>query len=146
MGTKADAGTRQALRAALAAAEAKKALEPVVLDVRGLAGFTDYFLLCHGANPRQVQAIADEIERALAKRRPPRRPSHREGYAHAEWVVLDYLDFVVHVQSAAGRAFYALERLWQKAPHWRPEPRPRRAAGAARPATKRRRAGAKRTE
>lgn len=138
MATQSDAATRRALRAALAAAESKKALDPVILDVRELANFTDYFLLCHGANPRQVQAIADEVERALARRRPPRLPAHREGYTNAEWIVLDYLDFVVHIFSAPGRSFYALERLWQKAPRWQPAARPAPAAAARRRRTSRR--------
>lgn len=88
----------------------------VALDVRGLAGFTDYFLITHGGNPRQVEAIAEAIEQAVQRGGGPRL-AHREGGAEAEWRVLDYLDFVVHIFSAAGRRFYDLERLWQKAPH-----------------------------
>lgn len=134
-----DLRTRQQVKTALRAAEAKQALAPIVLDVREQAGFTDYFLICHGSNPRQVQAIADEVERMVGEKFR-RQPAHREGYSHAEWIVLDYLQFVVHVFSESGRNFYALERLWQKAPRWaaegraaqRPGAAPRRAAKRAR--------------
>lgn len=126
----ADQRIRRALFAAWRAAEAKKAQDTVALDVRGLADFTDYFLITEGANARQVEAITDAIEhaaeRAMAGGGP--RLAHREGGAEAEWRVLDYLDFVVHVFSAASRRFYGLERLWQKAPRLAlPAPRPARA-------------------
>ncbi len=110
---------REALFRAWRAAESKKAEDIVALDVRGLAGFTDYFLIAHGGSARQVEAITDAIEEAV-KRGGGARLAHREGGAEAEWRVLDYLDFVVHIFSAGGRRFYDLERLWQKAPRLKP--------------------------
>lgn len=109
-----DAQLRRQLRTAVTAAVAKKALDPVLLDVRQKAGFCDYFLLCHGANPRQIQTIAEAIELALDQ--AGLRPSYREGGREAEWVVLDYVDFIVHVFSPKTRRFYDLERLWSPAP------------------------------
>lgn len=125
----ADQRIRRALFSAWRAAEAKKAPDTVALDVRGLADFTDYFLITEGANARQVDAITAAIEHAVARAAAGGGPrlAHREGGAEAEWRVLDYLDFVVHVFSAASRRFYALERLWQKAPRLAlPAPRPAR--------------------
>jgi ribosome-associated protein len=95
------------------AAYGKKAADVVVLDLRKLAGFTDYFLICSGQNPRQVKTIADAVEEALRTR--GLRPSHVEGYERSEWVLLDYFDFIVHVFGRATRDFYALERLWGSA-------------------------------
>jgi ribosome-associated protein len=98
--------------AARAAAE-KKATDAVVLDLREVASFTEYFLICTGASTRQVQAISNSVEDEL--RKAGRRPSHIEGYSSAEWILLDYGDFIVHVFSAASRRFYDLERLWRDA-------------------------------
>ena len=95
------------------AAESKKATNAVVLDLRGVTSFTDYFVICSGSNPRQNQAIADEVEKQLAAAGEPVRSS--EGYQTAEWILLDYGDMVVHVMSAEARAFYDLERLWRQA-------------------------------
>jgi len=95
------------------AAEDKKALDLRILDLQGLASFTDYFVICSGANPRQIQAIADEVERRLAEQ--GRKPLGIEGYEHAEWVLVDYGEFLVHIFSEAARAYYDLERLWRKA-------------------------------
>jgi ribosome-associated protein len=95
------------------AAEDKKALDLRILDLQGLASFTDYFVICSGSNPRQIQAIADEIERRLAEQ--GRKPLGIEGYEHAEWVLVDYGEFLVHIFSEAARAYYDLERLWRKA-------------------------------
>ena len=103
------------MRRAAQAAAAKKAANLVLLDLRKLAGFTDYFLICQGNNQRQVQTIADEIDRIL-ELEFRLSPAHREGYQHAEWVILDYVDFVVHIFLPASREFYGLERLWAKAP------------------------------
>ena len=98
------------LKAAIAAALDKKALETVVLDLRKSSAFTDFFLICTGANTRQGQAIADSIQEAL---RPAGvRPALIEGYEHADWILIDYFDFVVHIFAPATREFYALERLW----------------------------------
>jgi len=96
----------RAVRAALD----KKALDVVVLDLRHTPAFTDFFLLCSGQNTRQVQAIADAVEEAL--RTVKVRPSHVEGYERAEWILMDFFTFIVHVFTPQTRAFYSLERLW----------------------------------
>jgi ribosome-associated protein len=84
-----------------------------MLDLREIASFTEFFLICTGANPRQVQAISDSIGEQL--RNEGKRTLHIEGYSSAEWILLDYGDFIVHVFSAASRRFYDLERLWRDA-------------------------------
>lgn len=99
---------------AVEAARDKKALRVTVLDLRGSDAFTDLFVICTASNVRQAQAIADAIEERLRTR--GRRVAHIEGYDRAEWVLLDYFDFIVHVFTADTREFYALERLWGKAP------------------------------
>ena len=98
---------------ALRAAGDKKAVEPVVLDLRELASFTDYFVIASGTNARQVQAIADEIVERLKDEGT--RPERVEGHRTAEWVLIDYGDFLVHVFEAKARRFYDLERLWREA-------------------------------
>lgn len=98
---------------ALAAASDKKALEPLVLDLREVANFTDYFIIASGTNTRQVQAIADEVVEQLKKQGT--RASRVEGYNAAEWVLVDYGDFIVHVFEDKARRFYDLERLWREA-------------------------------
>jgi len=100
------------LTTALAAAAEKKAINIVVLDLRDIASFTDYFVIASGANERQVQAIADEVVETLKKSGSP--VSRMEGYKTAEWILLDYGDFVVHVFDAKARKFYDLERLWRE--------------------------------
>jgi ribosome-associated protein len=107
------AGLPAAVDRAVQAARDKKAIDLQVLDLRALAGFTDFFVICSGKNARQVQAIADAVEDALRKDHV--KPAHVEGFARAEWVLLDYFDFVVHVFSSERREFYALERLWGSA-------------------------------
>jgi ribosome-associated protein len=92
------------------AAVGKKGQDVVVLDLRKSEAFTDFFVIATGANQRQVHAIADGVETALKS--ADVRPSNVEGSQRAEWVLLDYFDFVVHVFSPAARAFYGLERLW----------------------------------
>ena len=96
----------KAVRAALD----KKAHDVVVLDLRNTPAFTDFFVLCSGQNQRQVKAIADAIEEALRAARV--RPAHVEGYDRAEWVLMDFFTFIVHVFTPQTRAFYSLERLW----------------------------------
>lgn len=96
----------RAVRAALD----KKAADVVLLDLRQTPAFTDYFVLCSGQNTRQVKAIADAIEEAL--RAAKVRPAHIEGYDRAEWILIDYFTFIVHVFTPQTRAFYSLERLW----------------------------------
>lgn len=104
---------------AIEAAEDKKALDLVVLDLRKAAGFTDFFIICSGANPRQIRAIADGVMAALAIEGT--KPAHVEGYDRSEWILLDYFDFIVHVFAPETRNFYGLERLWGNAE--RVEPR-----------------------
>ena len=96
----------KAVRAALD----KKASDVVVLDLRNTPAFTDFFVLCSGHSQRQVKAIADAVEEAL--RAAKVRPAHVEGYDRAEWVLMDYFTFIVHVFTPQTRAFYSLERLW----------------------------------
>ena len=98
--------------AALHAAGEKKAIDPVVLDLRDIASFTDYFVIFSGANERQVQAISDEIYEQLKKAGSP--AARVEGYKTAEWILLDYGDFVIHVFEQKARKFYDLERLWRE--------------------------------
>jgi len=105
---------KQQISAAIQACLEKKAEELSILEMeKGSGAFTDYFVLCSGTNPRQVQAIADEVE--LRLKAADLRPAHVEGYKQAEWVLLDYVDFVVHVFSEKARKFYDLERLWKTA-------------------------------
>jgi len=98
---------------AVRAAEDKKATDLTVLDLRKAAGFTDYFLICSGTNPRQIRAIADSVMEALAA--DGATPAHVEGYDRSDWVLLDYFDFIVHVFAPETRMFYSLERLWGNA-------------------------------
>lgn len=98
---------------ALRAAVEKKALEPVVLDLREVASFTDYFVITSGSNERQVQAIADEVFERLKK--AGTSAARVEGHQTAEWILLDYGDFIVHVFNDKPRKFYDLERLWREA-------------------------------
>ena|SRR2546421_8364878 len=105
--------------AAIQACLEKKAEELTILEMeKGSGAFTDYFVLCSGTNPRQVQAIADEVEFRL--KATGMRPTHVEGYKQAEWVLIDYVDFVVHVFSEKARKFYDLERLWKSAKRLEP--------------------------
>ncbi|HYO62442.1 MAG TPA: ribosome silencing factor [Pyrinomonadaceae bacterium] len=101
------------LRGALRAASDKKALESVVLDLRRVASFTDFFVITSGTNVRQVQAIADEVVERL--RDEGERALRVEGYNAAEWILIDYGDFIVHVFEDNARRFYDLERLWRDA-------------------------------
>ena len=110
---------KQQVAAAIQACLEKKAEELSILEMeKGSGAFTDYFVLCSGTNPRQVQAIADEVE--LRLKATDMRPAHVEGYKQAEWVLLDYVDFVVHVFSEKARKFYDLERLWKSAKRLEP--------------------------
>ena len=99
---------------AVEAAREKKAQQIVLMELGDVAGFTDHFLICHGTSGRQVQAIADEVERRLSL--AGLRAAHIEGYQNAEWVLMDYVDFVAHIFSEKARTFYDLERLWRTAP------------------------------
>jgi ribosome-associated protein len=105
---------------AITACQDKKADEITILELeKGSGAFTDYFLVCSGSNPRQIQAIAEEVEHRLE--RGGMRPTHMEGYKQAEWVLLDYVDFVVHVFSEKARKYYDLERLWKSAKRLQPQ-------------------------
>ena len=104
----------KAVAGAVRAALDKKAEDVVVLDLRKAGGFTDYFVIATGANPRQITAIADGVREAL-KRDFDERAALAEGVDRSEWILLDYFDFVVHVFSRDCRAFYGLERLWGNA-------------------------------
>src|SRR5947209_8694889 len=138
---------RQQVILAVKAVESKKGEELTILEMdRNSGAFTDYFVVCTGTNPRQIQAIADEIERQLAQ--DGSRPNSIEGYNQAEWVLLDYVDFVVHIFSGRSRKFYDLERLWKSATRLTPadlakKPTAKKAAPAR--AVKARKAPAKRT-
>jgi ribosome-associated protein len=99
---------------AAAAAADKLASDIVAYDVSEQLVITDAFLLCSAANDRQVRAVVDEIEEKL--RRADARPARREGEREARWVLLDYIDVVVHVQHAEERVYYSLERLWKDCP------------------------------
>lgn len=105
---------------AIAACQDKKAEEVTILELEKDSGaFTDYFLVCSGTNPRQIQAIADAVDERLEAL--GMRPAHTEGYKQAEWVLLDYVDFVVHIFSENARRYYDLERLWKTAQRLTPE-------------------------
>ena len=99
---------------AVQAARDKKALDVVVLDLRKAGGFTDYFVICTGTNPRQINAIADGVEDTLRKDFGE-RPALAEGVHKSEWILLDYFNFIVHIFSRECRSFYDLERLWGNA-------------------------------
>jgi ribosome-associated protein len=102
-----------ALKIALNAADDKKAHDLIALDISGIASFASYFVLCTGDSSRQIQTIANEVEQRL--RALGIRPSHVEGYQNAEWILMDYMDLVVHIFSKNARAYYDLERLWRDA-------------------------------
>src|SRR5215467_8610941 len=105
---------QQGVLDALRACESKKAGDVALLEMdKTASAFTDYFVICSGSNPRQIQAIADEVELSLGRR--GLHPLHIEGYKQAEWVLIDYVDFVFHIFSEATRKFYDLERLWKSA-------------------------------
>jgi ribosome-associated protein len=98
----------------------KKAEDLKVLDLTEMGSITDYFVVCHGRSSRQVQAICDNVEERLKKAKV--RPGHIEGYATGEWVLMDYVDFVVHVFTQEKRNYYDLDRLWSDAPRLKVAP------------------------
>jgi ribosome-associated protein len=116
---------------AAVAASDKLATDVIAYDVSEQLVITDAFLLCSASNDRQVKAIVDEIEEKL--RKADAKPVRREGEREGRWVLLDYVDVVIHVQHAEERAFYALERLWKDCPRI-PLPEPAVAGGASRAA------------
>lgn len=118
---------------AVSAVENKKGEDLTILEMdRNSGAFTDYFVVCTGTNPRQIQAISDEVEIRL--KQAGVRPTSIEGYTQAEWVLLDYVDFVVHVFSARARQFYDLERLWKSAVRLAPADLKKKRAAARKPA------------
>ena len=102
------------LQLAIRCADDKKALDMVVLDLRNIASFTEFFVIASGTNQRQVQAIADEIKEQV-KKQFATNPVRVEGYNSAEWVLVDYGDFIVHIFNKEARDFYDLARLWRDA-------------------------------
>lgn len=102
------------LQLAIKCAADKKAVNMVALDLRPVASFTEFFVVCSGTNQRQVQAIADEISEQL-KKQLRQSPVRVEGYNAAEWLLMDYGDFVIHIFDKEARDFYDLERLWRDA-------------------------------
>ena len=102
-------------RHAVEAALAKKAADIVVMDMCAVSGVADYFVICTGESELQVKAIYEAIEDEI-KQACDERPWHREGQEHRQWVLLDYVDLVVHIFNPEKRAFYDLERLWGDAP------------------------------
>lgn len=104
----------ESVKLALHSASEKKAFDLVGLDLREVASFTEFFIIASGSNQRQVQAIADEIEEQL-KKELKSKPVRTEGYSSAEWVLMDYGDFIVHIFEQKAREFYDLERLWRDA-------------------------------
>src|SRR6476619_5382743 len=111
--------TRQHVAQAVKAIEGKKGEDVVILEMDKSSGaFTDYFVVCSGTNPRQIKAIADDVQKNMAA--AGQRPNSVEGYTQAEWVLLDYVDFVLHIFSERARKFYDLERLWKSASRLKP--------------------------
>jgi ribosome-associated protein len=117
--------------AAARAAASKQAADIVILDVRNVIVITDYFVIATGGTARQVRTIVEAVERAL--REQGERPTRREGEGEGRWVLLDYVDVVVHVFAEEEREFYDLERLWRDAPviEWQEAEAPDRRSGAA---------------
>ena len=105
----------ETVRLAVEAAQNKKASGVVVIDLSGLGAFTEYFVICTGFSSPQVQAICTEVEERLWKHKE-RAPEHREGHRSADWALLDFGGFIVHVFSEQARRYYDLERLWRVAP------------------------------
>lgn len=103
----------QLAKAAVDIASDKKASDITLLDIRDVAAFADYFVICSANNPRQIQAIADAIDEELGKQGA--KVLHREGVAETGWVLLDFGDVIVHIFGVKEREYYRLERLWNEA-------------------------------
>lgn len=116
-----NASAESCARFAAEVAQLEKAEDVVVLDLRGLAGFTDFFVIATAASERRRATIVDAVERRV-RERVGRKPIHLEGYPAAGWLLADYVDFVVHVFSPESRELYQLEKLWGDAARWVPEP------------------------
>lgn len=106
--------TKKILKTVCEVIENKKGEGLVVLDVKGISSFTDFFVICHGNNPRQCRAISQEIRERL-KADANLSPDHVEGEGDCDWILMDYLDFIIHIFSDKARDFYRLERLWSDA-------------------------------
>jgi ribosome-associated protein len=102
------------LREAVLAAQDCKALDMQVLDMEGVCSFTSNFLICSGTSTRHTQAICEGIVEKL--KQSGHAPTHVEGFSQAEWILVDYLNFIVHIFVERSREFYDLERLWKNAP------------------------------
>lgn len=101
------------VKKAARAAQTKKAEDIIILSLKELTSVTDYFIICSGAVDVHVKAIADEIKKELKR---DIKPWHIEGYQHLHWVLMDYVDFVVHIFQKETRDYYNIERLWADAP------------------------------
>ena len=128
-----NASAESCARLSAEVAQLEKADDVVVLDLRGLAGFTDFFVIATASSERRRTTIVDAVARRV-RERVGRKPIHLEGYPAAGWVLADYVDFVVHVFSPESRELYQLEKLWGDAGRWYPEP-PAAAGGAGAPGT-----------
>lgn len=107
--------TLDMVQAAAAAALSRKAHNTSILDLRAMAGFTDFFVICSGISDIQVEGISEAVLKSL-KEEWDARPWHREGERKSDWILLDYVDFVVHIFLDEKREYYNLERLWGEAP------------------------------
>ncbi len=107
--------TMEMVKAAVRAAAGRRARDPLVLDVRQLDSFTDFFAICSGTSDIQIESISEAVLEAL-KSNWNVRPWHREGERRSDWILLDYVDFVVHIFLDEKRKYYNLERLWTEAP------------------------------
>ena len=96
------------------AAESKKAFDLVILDLRGLFPFSDYWLICSGSSAIQTKAVAEEVLKEMEECQL--RPSHLEGMEEGEWILIDYGDLMIHIFREEERLFYQLEKLWHRAP------------------------------
>ena len=111
----AEHSTVDIVQAAVSAALSRRAHDPVILDLREMGSFTDFFAICSGTSDIQVEAISDAVLNEL-KDKWNVRPWHREGVHQSDWVLLDYVDFVVHIFLDEKRKHFNLERLWIEAP------------------------------
>ncbi len=108
--------TLEIIKAAASAAVSHRAQNPVILDLRELDCFTDFFAIFSGISDIQVEGISEAVLEELEVNWD-QRPWHREGAQKADWILLDYVDFVIHVFLEEKRSYYSLERLWAEAPH-----------------------------
>lgn len=118
---------KRILSLVVSAALDKKAEDIRILDLTTLGSITDYFIVCSGHSSRQTQAIADRIREVLKEAGV--RPGHVEGYTAGEWILMDYVDFVIHIFTEEKRAYYSLEKLWSDAPRVTPHKTTLKASG-----------------